>query len=214
MRLSTLPILACLAGAALCQAPPKPVDQRERWNKTLSSPNPVFNTEPNRFLAEAIKGRKPGKAVDIGLGQGRNSIYLAQQGWEVTGVDISDEGMRLARERAAKLGVKLHTVLQSADDYDFGRDQWDLIIGLFMHEIFSNQAERVKAGLKPGGLVVVEAFHDDFSKTVNRQLGYKNNELLRAFDGLRIVHYEDRVGPADWNSGKDAPIVRFIARKE
>jgi hypothetical protein len=68
--------------------------------------------------------------------------------------------------------------------------------------------------LKPGGLSVTEGFQDDFSKEIGRQLGYRVNELLHAFDGFRIVFYEDTVGPADWNGGKPAPVVRFIARKE
>ena len=51
------------------------------------------------------------------------------------------------------------------------------------------------------------------SKEIGRPLGHKVNELPRAFDRLRILLYEDTVGPADWNAGKPSPIVRFIARK-
>ena len=208
-RAFALPFLL-LAGAALAQTPNAPANPSERWNKIFTSPNPTFNTQPNRFLVETLKGRKPGKALDVGMGQGRNSLYLAQQGWEVTGVDISEEGIRIARDQAAKLGVKLNTVLRSADEFDFGKNQWDLVAGLFMHEIFSRNASRIREGLKPGGFVVVEGYH----QAPERQFGYKTNELLRDFDGLRIVFYEDRIGPADWSGGKDQPIVRFIARKE
>lgn len=164
-------------------------------------------------LTEAIQGRKPGKALDIGMGQGRNTIYLAQQGWDVTGVDISDEGIRIARQQAARLGVKINTVLQSAQEFNFGKDQWDLIAGLFVHRFLPGLARQVQEGLKPGGIVVAEGYHVDNSPS-QPPVGYKTNELLRLFDGLRIVHYEDRMGPADWSGGKDAPIVRFIARKE
>ena len=83
-----------------------------------------------------------------------------------------------------------------------------------MHQIFSRNASKIRDGLKPGGLVVVEAFHADEGKALGRPLGYQSNELLRAFDGLRILHYEDRPGPADWNPGADQPIVRLIAKKE
>ena len=210
MLRSWLVLILLLAPAARGQA----VDQRERWNKAFANPNPTFNTQPNRFLTETVKGLKPGKALDIGLGQGRNSLWLAQQGWDVTGVDISEEGIRLARRQAAQLGVQLNAVLQSADEFDYGRNQWDLVIGMFMHQIFSRNAAKIRDGLKPGGLVVVEAFHADEGKTLGRPLGYQSNELLRAFDGLRILHYEDRPGPADWKPGANQPIVRLIAKKE
>ena len=62
--------------------------------------------------------------------------------------------------------------------------------------------------------MVIEGLHADISKEIGRPLGHGVNELLRVFDPLRIVYYEDTIGPADWNDGKPAPIVRFIARKE
>jgi alkyl hydroperoxide reductase subunit AhpC len=62
-------------------------------------------------------------------------------------------------------------------------------------------------------MIVIEGFQEDVSKEVGRPLGYHVNEVLRAFDRLRIVYYEDTIGPADWYGGKSAPIVRFVARK-
>jgi 2-polyprenyl-3-methyl-5-hydroxy-6-metoxy-1,4-benzoquinol methylase len=58
----------------------------------------VFSRKPNAFLVEMLRHRRPGTALDVGMGQGRNSIFLAQQGWEVTGFDPSDEGVRQAPE--------------------------------------------------------------------------------------------------------------------
>jgi SAM-dependent methyltransferase len=80
----------------------------------------------NKFLAETIKGRKPGKALDIGMGEGRNALFLATQGWEVTGFDISDVGVQLARETAQKRGLKLETLVDDVDRFDYGRQRWDL----------------------------------------------------------------------------------------
>src|SRR5438045_2081371 len=78
----------------------------ERWNRILTAPTPVFNTAPNAFLVEMIKGLKPGRALDVGMGQGRNTIYLAQQGWESVGFDPADRAVAAAQEQAGKLGVK------------------------------------------------------------------------------------------------------------
>ena len=197
------------SGAAWAQAP-----DPARWNKTFTNPNATFNRNPNAFLVEIVKPLQPGRALDVGMGQGRNSLCLAQQGWDVTGVDISDEGIRLAQEQAAKIGVKLNAVLKSADEFDYGRTQWDLIIGIFMHEIFSRNAARIVEGLKPGGLVVVEGFHGPGHLAAERKFGYQSNELLRAFDRLNITHYQVLTAPADWSAGRPQPLVRFVARKE
>jgi predicted O-methyltransferase YrrM len=178
----------------------------------FTNPNATFNRNPNAFLVETVKPLKPGRALDIGMGQGRNSLWLAQQGWDVTGVDISEEGVRLAQEQAAKIGVKLNTVLKSADEFDYGRDQWDLIIGIFMHGTFNRNAAKIVEGLKPGGLVVVEGFYR--GGTGSPLYGRPANELLRVFNGLRITHYQDLTAPADWAGSRPREIVRLVARKE
>ena len=54
----------------------------ERWNRILTAPKPAFNTSPNAFLVAMTAGVKPGRSLDVGMGQGRNTIYLAQQGWD------------------------------------------------------------------------------------------------------------------------------------
>ena len=203
-------VLAAFLAPAWAQDPASP--DAARWNKTFTNPNANFSRNPNAFLVETVKPLPPGRALDVGMGQGRNSLWLAQQGWDVTGVDISEEGIRRAQEQAAKIGVKLNAVLKSADEFDYGRNQWDLIIGIFMHEIFSRNAARIVEGLKPGGLVVVEGFYG--GAVAKRAPGRQSNELLRVFDSLRITHYQDLTAPADWSGGRPQPIVRFVARKE
>jgi 2-polyprenyl-3-methyl-5-hydroxy-6-metoxy-1,4-benzoquinol methylase len=77
---------------------------------------------------ECIKGRRPGRALDVGMGNGRNSIALAQNGWQVTGFDIAALGVQQANLKAARLGVSLTTSVQSDQDFDFGVNRWDLIV--------------------------------------------------------------------------------------
>ena len=66
----------------------------DRWNRILTSPKPAFNVKPNAFLVEMVRGVTPGQALDVGMGQGRNAIYLAQQGWALTGFDPGRPGRR------------------------------------------------------------------------------------------------------------------------
>jgi SAM-dependent methyltransferase len=151
------------------------------------------------------------------MGEGRNALYLAGQGWEVTGFDISDVGVRMARDEAKKKGLKLEAVVDDVDRFDYGTDRWDLVIGMYMHGLITRNAGKIVASLKPGGLLVIEGFHRDIStKTVEGgSLGYETNELLKGFERLRVLYYEDTVAPADWSRGQPrSPVVRLLARKD
>ena len=92
----------------------------------LRAPIQSLTTSQSRLLVEAIRERKPGRALDLGMGEGRNAIYLAQRGWQVTGVDLSDVGVTQAKKHAAQVGVSLDAVLDGLDHYDFGRNRWAL----------------------------------------------------------------------------------------
>ncbi|MBV8817980.1 MAG: methyltransferase domain-containing protein, partial [Acidobacteriaceae bacterium] len=83
--------------------------EAERWNRILTAEEPTFNIKANGFLVEMVKGRKPGLALDVGMGQGRNAIWLAQNGWTVTGFDPADKAVALANQTAERLGVHLNT---------------------------------------------------------------------------------------------------------
>jgi methylase of polypeptide subunit release factors len=121
--------IAALVAVFVLLARPQDIDPRDRafWNKKFSDPAPAFNPNPSRLLVEAIRGRKPGAAVDLGMGQGRNAIYLAQQGWQTTGVDLSDVAVRQASARARQSGLHLTAVIDSLDHFDMGSRRWDLI---------------------------------------------------------------------------------------
>src|SRR5713226_2173997 len=201
-------------GICLSAQTPAVQQQTERWNKVFASSDETFNRQPNAFLLRSVQGKTPGIALEIGMGQGRNTIAMARVGWDVTGIDISDEGIRQAVAEAKKQNVNIHAILASADDFDYGRARYDLVYATFEHQIVTDNAPKIVAALKPDGMVVIEGFQEDMSKQIGRPLGHRVNELTRAFDQLRIVYYEDTVGPADWNDGKPAPIVRFIARKQ
>jgi 2-polyprenyl-3-methyl-5-hydroxy-6-metoxy-1,4-benzoquinol methylase len=106
---------------------PSAQSQRQRWNKVFSSADADFNRQPNAFLLKTVKGMTPGSALEIGMGQGRNTIAIARLGWDVTGIDISDEGIRQALAEAKKQNVNIHAVVADADKFDFGKERYDLI---------------------------------------------------------------------------------------
>jgi SAM-dependent methyltransferase len=184
----------------------------DRWNRILTAPAPQFNTRPNAFLVEMTKGVTPGKALDVGMVQGRNAIYLAQQGWDVTGFDPADKAVAAAQEQARGLGVKLNALVLRDDQFDFGTGQWDLVVLSYVSP--RPLVPRVYEALRAGGLVVVEGFHRDATKTASIGGGvvFDTNELLTLFNRFRIVRYEDSEGVADFGLEKTR-VVRLAARK-
>jgi SAM-dependent methyltransferase len=185
----------------------------ERWNRILTAEKPLFNTNPNAFLVEMIKGRTPGTALDVGMGQGRNAIYLAQQGWTVTGFDPADKAVAQANATAAKLGVKLNTIVQGEEDFDFGENRWDLIVLSYVGA--REYVDRVVRSLKPGGIVVVEGFHRDVTKvsSVGGAVVFDTNELPKLFSRLRVLRYEDVEAKNDFGREMNRA-VRLLAQKE
>lgn len=185
--------------------------QPAEYNDIYRQASRVFRTEPNAFLVESVRGRKPGRALDVGMGQGRNSIFLAKLGWEVTGFDSADEGVRQARAEAGRLGLKIRAEVNTFEAFDFGREQWDLIV--LTYEPTRAVASKVTAALRPGGMVVVEDRHID-TKRVWLAGTFGDNELLGVFPGLRVLRYEDVWARPDWSAkGVEERLVRLSAEK-
>jgi SAM-dependent methyltransferase len=210
MRILSLLLCALLSGSF---AASQTVDPRDRdfWNGKYNDPKFEFNHQPSRLLVEAVRGRHPGMAIDLGMGEGRNAIYLAQQGWQVTGVELSDVAVAQAKRHAAQVGIKLDAVIDGLDHYDFGRGRWDLIALFYMHAWYHGAkpggVERLRNALRPGGLLVIEGFAG------NEKFMFQPNELLRDFGDLRILRYEDVEEEADWAPGRKSHIVRLVAEK-
>jgi len=177
-------------------------DDASYWNKVYRTDQSVFVHRPNALLVSAVKGRQPGKALDIGMGQGRNTIFLAQQGWEVTGFDPSDEGVRQARDLAGKLGLHFRALVTREEDFDLGTAQWDLIVMTYIRRLRAEDADRFARALRPQGIFVYE----------NNNVG-KPNELVRYFLAWRILRFEDLETTADWHPDRPQRVERLVAEK-
>jgi 2-polyprenyl-3-methyl-5-hydroxy-6-metoxy-1,4-benzoquinol methylase len=184
----------------------------ERWNKILTAPQPRFNTKPNAFLVEMAKARKPGTALDVGMGQGRNAIWLAQQGWDVTGFDPAEKAVALAQETAKKLGVNLKTEIKGMEQFDFGERRWDLILLSYVGA--REMPDVLQKALKPGGILVIEGFHRDATKSGPIVAGvvFDTGELPKLFPQLRVVRYEEPVADADFGMIK-VRLARYCAER-
>jgi 2-polyprenyl-3-methyl-5-hydroxy-6-metoxy-1,4-benzoquinol methylase len=174
----------------------------------------LMSTEPSALLVASIKGLKPGTALDGGMGLGRNAVYLAQQGWTVTGFDVSEQALVLSRANAQKAGVRVNAVNASYDSFDFGSSKWDLIVLAFAWAPVTDPAfvERLRTSLRPGGRIVFEhTIQNSPGPRVTKAL--MPNELRGCFSTFTIASYEETVDLGDWG-GPGTSLVRMVAVKQ
>jgi 2-polyprenyl-3-methyl-5-hydroxy-6-metoxy-1,4-benzoquinol methylase len=175
-----------------------------------------FTGEPSALLIEAVKGLTPGAALDAGMGQGRNAVYLARQGWKATGFDLSAEAIKSAQSNAAKAGVRIDAVKASYADFDFGVAKWDLIVLTFAWAPMTDEAfvARLRTSLRPNGRIVFEHFLEDQEQPRPPAMQVlKAGQLRELLKGFRLDRYEEITGLADW-AGPDTPMVRAVAVKQ
>jgi SAM-dependent methyltransferase len=181
--------------------------ERAEWNDTFRN-GTGFSKEPNQLLIDTVASVKPGTAIDVAMGQGRNALYLASRGWKVTGVDFSDDGIHAAREAAAAKHLALDTVNADLETYDFGVAKWDLVTMIYALDKI-HWVERAKKSVKPGGLFVLEGFTRDEPEGD----GYATGELAGLFkDDFDILRDEVVETTPDW-AYDHAKIERFVARR-
>ena len=165
------------------------------WNARYAEPGFAYGTEPNSFLVSQKQYLKPGmKALAVADGEGRNGVWLAQQGLDVLSVDTSEVGLRKARELAQSRGVSLRTELADLTTWKWPEHEFDLVVAIFIHFMPESRARmhaNMLRALKPGGMLIMEAF-------TPKQLEYKTGgppvkEMLYTADMLREEFSEGEV---------------------
>ncbi|HQU15792.1 MAG: SAM-dependent methyltransferase [Chromatiales bacterium 21-64-14] len=133
------------------------------WDGRYEGPGYCYGTEPNDFLvAQAGQLRTGMRALAVGDGEGRNGVWLAQQGLDVLAVDYSAQGLRKTRALAAARGVRLTTEHADLASWNWPESAFDVVAALFVHlppAVRARVHHAMLAALKPGGLLILEAFH-------------------------------------------------------
>ena len=127
---------------------------REDWDRRYLEKDLVWSAEPNRFLVEEVGGLTPGRALDLGAGEGRNAIWLAGLGWRVTAVDFSAVALDKAGRIAASRGVEIDWVNADLGEYRPEPAAFDLVLLLYLHLPWREMASvlgRARAAVAPGG---------------------------------------------------------------
>ncbi len=131
------------------------------WDQRYAEQEFIWTVEPNRFLVQEVQALRPGRALDLACGEGRNAVWLAERGWRVTGVDFSEVGLEKARQLAAKRGVEAEWV--AADLLAYSPPQaFQLVVVLYLQLPASERAPVLRAAadaVAAGGTLLVVA-HD------------------------------------------------------
>lgn len=188
-------------------------DDRERWNRKYSE-SPSHWLEPDAFLMRAFAEHvvpcfpNGGTALDLAGGAGRNSIWLAKQGWEVTLIDISDTGVEQARQKAGPLASHIHFAVNDLTGFTASQTGFDLVMVFFYldREIFPE----ILRAIGPGGFLIYRTHTLEQLRLPggpkDRAHLLEAGELHRLAGGLRVLEYREVVA--------EKATAELVARKE
>lgn len=133
------------------------MSKRQLWNDRYAGKELIWSTGPNELFSSEVGGLQPAKALDVASGEGRNAIWLAEQGWDVTAIDFSDVGIKKGSQIAEKRGVTLTWLTEDVSTWTLPHEEYDLVAVLYLH---TGEAERkswlrnVLNAVKPSGTFI------------------------------------------------------------
>lgn len=168
------------------------------WDERYAGAELVWTADPNRFLVAEVAGLAPGRALDVATGEGRNAVWLAQQGWTVTGVDFSPVGIGKARRLAEARGVEVEWVVADVRTYEPAARAFDLVAVLYLHLPAAERAvvlARAAGAVAPGGVLLVVGHH---SRNIAEGVGgpqdpavlFSEDDVAAELPGLEVVKAE------------------------
>ena len=173
------------------------MDSRE-WDRRYAGSELVWTAEPNRFVVAEVQDLAPGRALDIAAGEGRNSVWLASRGWQVTAVDFSAAGLGKGRRLAEARGVTIDWVHADVRDYQPEAGSFQLVLVAYLQLAESELdgvLRRTATGLAPGGVLLVVG-HDVTNLTEGTggppdpAVLYTPESITRSLGGLTVLRAE------------------------
>ncbi|MFT0801039.1 class I SAM-dependent methyltransferase [Bacillus swezeyi] len=194
------------------------------WNTRFQGENYVYGTEPNIFLSDSQKKLQlSGSALAIAEGEGRNAVFLAEQGMNVTSWDYAESGLRKTKKLAEARDVVVKTELADLNEVSWKKDQWDEVVCIFGHfpkELRQKTLLGIKEAVKPGGFFVTEVYSIyqipyKSGGPQESELLYTPEEFLQTYSDWRIVHFfmgEVVRHEGDFHNGL-SHVIQFIGQK-
>ncbi len=131
------------------------------WDERYAGDDYAYGTGPNDFLVDQAVCIAPGPVLCLAEGEGRNAVWLAEQGHAVTAVDSSCVGLAKAQRLATERGVRIETLCSDLAQYEIVPGVWSVIVSIFAHvppDLRRLVHRRVVDGLRPGGVLILEAY--------------------------------------------------------
>lgn len=182
------------------------------WEKIYKQDH-ISKLEPAQFLEDNIGLLPKGNALDLAMGEGRNTLYLASQGYTVTGVDGSRTAVQKCLHLAKNRGLLVNVVAADLACYLIPPEEYDLIINFYYLQ--RDLLPKIKSGLRPGGMVVFETYTEEqarYGHPRNPAYLLKSNELLHSFLDYKVIVYRESVLSVK-EAGKEKVIASIIAQK-
>ncbi len=195
-----------------------------RWNERFATENYLFGDKPNRYLLEKIALLQKGKALSIADGEGRNSVWLATQGFEVDAFDFSPVAIEKAQKLADAHQVRVNFHCSDWQNFDWQPEQYDAIAGIFFQfadpESRSKLFEKLNFALKPGGTLIIQGYGKSQMQYKSGGPGilenlYDEELLLSSFSSYKTLDlrtYLEEVDEGPGHSGMSA-LVGFVGQK-
>jgi len=193
------------------------------WDERYSAAGHAYGTTPNEFLVAQFRAIPKGRVLSLAEGEGRNAVFLAQQGYTVTAVDASLVGLNKARKLAEENDVVVEFIHADLADYDPGENQWNGIVSIFCPLPSSVRRElyrKVIAGLKQRGVFLLEAYTPD--QLQHGTGGGSSVDTMQSEESLRLelgglkfehlIELERNVIEGAYHTGIGS-VVQAIARK-
>ena len=174
----------------------RPGFARDDWNARYAQKEYLWTAAPNRRFAEEVAGLAPGRALDLACGEGRNAVWLAERGWEVTGVDFSDVALVKAAQLATSRGVEVEWVVADVLDDDPVAGAFDLVVVLYLQlprEAMLRAIRGAARAVAPGGTLLVLGHDsaniaDGHGGPKDPAVLYTADDLVPLLEGLTVEH--------------------------
>ena len=191
-----------------------PGSRRPSWDERYAEGDWADTGEPATIVTDALPWlARPGLALDLACGAGRNALFLARRGWRVVGMDLSVEGLRILGRRARSEGLPVLPVLADAGRFQVRPGAFDLVVNT--HFLLRGSFPLIRSALRPGGLLLFETFSvlelEELGGDIRRAFALERGELLQAFQGFQVLLHEE--GVFERGEGERG-LARLIARKE